>query len=188
MAAIVINRFIDSLARIKAEGPAYNPYQLGVPANEVRRENLRLYFYEMLEREPKVMLLGEAPGYQGCRLSGLPFTSEFQLLTGIEKFGLLGAEKGYRKTDEFERIYKEPTGTVMWGTLSELNFLPLLWATFPFHPHKPDNPQSNRAPTRQEIEFGKDIFQDLMKIFGIKKIVAVGNVAHGALTQIGIEA
>ncbi len=181
-----LQNFIEELGQIELSG-AFNQYGRGAH-NATRRQNLLLYFMEMAERSPKVLLLGEAPGYQGMRLTGIPFTSEHQMLAGIEHFDLMGESKGYRKTAEFEKVYKEPTGTIMWSTLSELNFLPLLWGTFPFHPYKPGNPLSNRAPAAKEVGLGIDIFQRLMELFAIEKVIAVGNVAAATLANVGIEA
>ena len=45
-----------------------------VPAAvEERRERLRLH---LSASKPKLLLIGEAPGYQGTRITGCPFTSE----------------------------------------------------------------------------------------------------------------
>jgi len=42
----------------------------------IRKHNLLTYFVHMKKLKPKILLLGEAPGYKGCRLTGVPFTSE----------------------------------------------------------------------------------------------------------------
>src|SRR5919106_4390686 len=45
----------------------------------IRRQNLKSYLSCFRERPP-VLLLAEAPGPWGCRFSGVPITSESQLL------------------------------------------------------------------------------------------------------------
>lgn len=183
-----LRRFINRLANLPATPNAFNPWGRADSHNAIRRKNLELYFLEVAERKPKYLLLGEAPGYQGCRLSGIPFMSEDIVLRGIPELDMFGRAKGYRKTTEFERIHKEPSATIVWSAFSQHSFVPLLWASFPFHPHQPGHPRSNRAPTKTEVELGQKIFQELAEIFRIKTIVAVGNVAHQSLSAIGISA
>lgn len=180
--------FLDRLAATPSPPDAHNPWSDETPYGAIRRNNLRLYFAELLERGVDTMLLGEAPGYQGCRRTGIGFTSEPQLIYGIPELGLFGEERGYRLTGEFDKMRKEPSATIVWGELARWQFVPLIWASFPFHPHKPGKPESNRPPRRGEIEFGREIFLELIEAFRIEKIFAVGNVAHGTLAAIGIDA
>lgn len=179
--------FIDLLARTKVGENTFNPYSFADPANQVRRNNLILYFNQIKEREPEVLLVGEAPGYQGCRFTGVPFCSEYLILNGIEEIGKFGKDRGYGKTKEVEKVWKEPSATIVWGALKTLPRLPLLWASFPFHPHKPGNPLSNRTPTREEIKSGQVFITEIIKMFGIEKIIAVGNKAHESLGELGYE-
>jgi uracil-DNA glycosylase len=182
-----INNFIHSLSQIPSTKTAFNQYGGGDPSNAIRRNNLKLYLSEMAEIRPRVLLLGEAPGYQGWRLSGVPFTSEDIMLRGIPELGLFGREKAYSKTQEFDRVRKEPTATVVWETLAYYKFVPLLWSAFPFHPHKEGDPMSNRLPTKFELDQGKPIFQELIKMFSIEEVVAVGNIAHLSLAAAGMD-
>jgi hypothetical protein len=46
---------------------------------EARLHNLRTYLTYLMQVRPSMVLVGEAPGYRGARVSGLPFTSERQL-------------------------------------------------------------------------------------------------------------
>ena len=57
----------------------------------------------------------------------------------------------------------------------------MLWNSFPFHPHKLGNERSNRKPTPEEIDKGKIYLTELIAMFKIKKIVAVGKIAEGIL-------
>jgi uracil-DNA glycosylase len=118
----------------------------------------------------------------------LPFTSEHILINGVPSLDMYGEAKGYRLSRATDRLKKEPSGTIVWQTLAHFDFLPLLWPAFPFHPHKPGNPQSNRPPTTREVVFGRPIWQQIVAIMGIEQIVAVGNVAHRSLAAVGIDA
>jgi uracil-DNA glycosylase len=64
---------------------------------------------------------------------------------------------------------------------------PLLWNAFPFHPHRPDEPRSNRPPTSSELEIGKQFVVELVALFGIEHVVAVGNRARDSLTSLRID-
>lgn len=179
--------FVDLLGKTKVGPNTFNLYSHDDPANQVRRNNLLLYFNQIKEREPEVLLVGEAPGYQGCRFTGVPFCSEYLILNGIEEIGMFGKDRGYGKTDEVEKVWKEPSATIVWGALKTLPRLPLLWASFPFHPHKPGNPLSNRTPTREEIKSGQVFITEIIKMFGVEKVIAVGNKAHESLKELGYE-
>lgn len=178
--------FIEALAAETVAEDAFNQYAHGDPHNAIRRENLRRYLEQTAALRPRLLLVGEAPGYQGCRLTGIPFTSEHIMLNGVDGVPLFGAERGYRKTGEFERVRKEPSGTIVWSTIASLGEVPLIWAAFPFHPHRAGNPWSNRAPRASELEVGQRFLADLIALFQPMVIVAVGNKADQSLTQMGL--
>lgn len=181
-----IERFVEALSEADTLPHMFNQYAPASPHNAVRRTNLLRYLEEMAARSPKILLVGEAPGYRGCRLSGIPFTSEAIMLAGVHAHGVLGAERGYRKTDEWPQPVREQTATIVWEALASLSHLPLLWNIVPFHPHRPGNPWSNRRPTAAEIELGIPFLLNLVGLFGIQHIVAVGQTAARVLGRLGV--
>lgn len=185
---IDLDPFLDRLAATPAPPNSVNPWSSATVYGQVRLENLRCYFAQLLERGVDTLMVGEAPGYQGCRRTGIGFTSEPQLLAGIPGLGMLGEERGYRLSGEFRDRRKEPSATIVWGELARLDFVPLSWAAFPFHPHKPDQPNSNRTPKRTEIDFGRSFVLELIERFQIERVFAVGNIAHATLAAAGIDA
>jgi uracil-DNA glycosylase len=72
--------------------------------------------------------------------------------------------------------------------MASLGVVPLIWNTFPFHPHEMDKPLTNRAPRRTEIAQGLPFLNTLVTLFAPRQIIAVGNVAHGGLADLGIRA
>jgi len=70
---------------------------------------------------------------------------------------------------------------MVWECLGKYESKPLIWNIFPFHPHKKGNYKSNRTPNRDELDFGKEFLFDLLKIFSIQRIAAVGNKAQSGL-------
>ena len=91
-----MNKFIEELAATEVTPIVYNQYSYEHKENAIRRNNLYIYLQQMRRVNPKIMLLGEAPGYRGCRLTGVPFTSEHLLLNNMEGLSLFGKQNGYR--------------------------------------------------------------------------------------------
>ncbi len=181
-----LDDFIEALAAQDVAADAANIYAHGSDFNAVRRENLRLYLAQMLERRPKVLLVGEAPGYLGCRRTGLPFCSEYTLINPPEGVPLLGESRGYRLSGEFDKIRKEPSGTIVWQTLADTGFFPAIWASFPYHPHQKGKPMSNRAPRAPELAIGRGFLTTILDLFQPAEIVAVGNNADKTLAVLDI--
>lgn len=179
-----INAFVERLAVSPAGPNSVNPFDHTDSDNTIRRRNLALYFEQLADHQPATLLLGEAPSYRGMRITGLPFTNTTILQRGIPQFGMLGSANGYAVPDA-PRVAAEPTATVMWNALVELDFLPVLWSAYPLHPHRPGNPLSNRTPSVREAREWAWSWQALMDVFSIRSVVAVGNVAHDITLESG---
>lgn len=180
-----LENFISRLGHTAAPPHAFNMYSFDLPVNAVRRRNLALYFQQMAERHPEALLVGEAPGYRGCRWTGVTFMSEYILQKGIESIGMFGTSRGYRTTGESVRPWKEISATIVWKSLATLRRLPLIWAAYPFHPFRPGLPLTNRAPTKEELKIGEWFIDELVAIFKIPQVIAIGNHAYSTLTNLG---
>ncbi len=178
-----IKEFIKDLAKHPLTTNVKNPWDYSRPGNEIRRKNLLGYFKKMYELKPTIILVGEAPGYRGCGRVGMPFSSEKLVLSNS-----FFANKDMFSIENVEAPMAEASASIVWKTFDSLNFYPLMWATYPYHPHKPDNILSNRAPKPEEIKIGRQFITRLMDIYGIEKVVAVGRVAEGTLKELEIEA
>lgn len=180
---VEFNDWLNQLAAMPSTPIAENLYA-DDKYGKVRLANLKEYFGRMAHLSPKMILIGEAPGYQGTRRTGVPFASE-HIITGgmpeVDFFKGSGFASAYS-----ERLYKEPTSTIMWRTISRYSDLPLLWAVYPLHPHQPGDFQSNRTPTRAEVAGVKDHLVRLLEIIGIETVLALGNTAKATLDDLGI--
>jgi uracil-DNA glycosylase len=147
--------FVESLAAAEI-GATFNFYREGEGAS-VRRERLAAYLEE--RAEAAWILVGEAAGYRGARVSGIPFTSERQLT---------GSAPG------------EATATIVHRVLAELGLLEhiLLWNLVPTHPHAAGNPATNRAPTRAEIAAARPFLAELARG---RRVIPVGRLAQAEL-------
>jgi len=143
---------IDRLVAARI-GRTTNFYRSGRGA-ALRRERLAVYLEARAEAE--WLLVGEAPGFRGARVSGIPFTSERQLT-------------GYGPA--------EATATIVHRVLDELGLVDsvLLWNVVPTHP---GTATSNRAPTRAEVAAGRAFAEELA---ADRRVICVGRVAQGAL-------
>lgn len=164
-----------------------NLYRSDTREGHLRRANLEEYFRRMLLNKPQVMIIGEAPGYQGTRRTGVPFGSEHHI-SGASEVAFFKDQSGFTRAFDGPRIRKEPTSTVMWRTISQCQELPLLWAVYPLHPHQPDNIESNRTPTRSEVQACKAHLVELINMLQIETVIALGNVAKMTLDELGIDA
>ena len=144
--------FVADLAHTRI-GATFNQYE----ASSGRRARLRDYLDT--RASARWLLVGEAAGYRGARVSGLPFTSERQLS---------GGGPG------------EATATIVHRVLAELGAESevLLWNLVPTHPHAPGDPASNRRPTRGEIEAAYPFLQHLARG---RRVVPIGRLAHAEL-------
>lgn len=138
----------------------------------------------MIELKPETILVGEAPGYNGCRLSGIPFTAERNITIEYKNKYLFGLNNGY-KIRYINKPQSESSATIVWEYLKLKDIYPLIWNAFPFHPHLENDTESNRKPKIEELEFGKKIFEKLINMYNINKIIAIGNTANETLLKMG---
>jgi hypothetical protein len=204
-----VDQFIAQLrgcAATKSVANPYNCYELGIDAtpdvSHQRRLQLAAYLRHRLETA-QVILVAEAPGYQGARFSGLAMTSE-RLLSGSMNFvteqDILGQVGLFERTSHInaslyhtvrQRGFTEPTATVVWQELMATGQARnvVLWNTFPFHPHRAANRLSNRRPNAAGIAASADILVSLRALFAQDcQLVAVGNIARDYLQELGVQA
>ncbi len=178
---------IADLAALPAPADSVNMYASdGPPGNGARRRNLALALEAALARRPDLLLIGEAPGYNGARRTGVPFTSERLLLEGRWPLGRLEAGPGLALARDDERISAEPTATIVCRELAALGLTAAGWNAYPFHPHRPGAERSNRPPRASEIALGLPFLARVCALFASVPVVALGRVAAGALTTLGV--
>jgi uracil-DNA glycosylase len=144
--------FVEELAAARI-GETFNQYRDGPRAGLLCA---RLRAYLEARSAASILLVGEAAGYRGARLSGVPFTSERQLA-------------GFGPA--------EASATIVHRTLAELELEErvLLWNVVPTHP---GTINSNRAPSRREVDAGLGFTVELVLN---RRILCVGRLAQGAL-------
>jgi uracil-DNA glycosylase family 4 len=143
---------VDLVNRLAAAciGETYNQYA----RSPLRRDRLRAYLDG--RRSTEIVLVGEAAGYRGARVSGIPFTSERQL-TGSGP--------------------AEATATIVHRVLEKLGIEQevLLWNVVPTHP---GTATSNRRPTRAEVDAAEAF---LREVVGDRTVIGVGRLSARVL-------
>jgi uracil-DNA glycosylase len=182
-----IRKPVDVFFRLLTDGSGrnvFNPWTERDERNDgtlngpgVRLDRLRAH----LRQRPARILLGEAAGYQGCRVSGIPFTSERLIMVGsVPRIDHDGSRLSLRPLP-----WSEPSATTVWRTLHTLRIAEdtLLWNAYPWHPHLPGKPHSNRTPSRTERALGTPVLRALLLAFPDASLFAVGRHAQHALLE-----
>lgn len=174
-----IANFVSTLAASRP-GSLVNPWADADPvldrpgAAAQRAINLETYLDEQVAR-CRLLLIGEAPGYGGCRFSGIAFTSERSLPASA-------------RTSLRPEGWSEPSATIVHGALANLGLeeATILWNACPFHPAG-SGPLSNRTPTRLELEGGLPFLARLEEILSAAGrrplVVAIGRSAASMLPE-----
>jgi len=166
--------------------PLFNPWNEELPeidclsASEIRRNNLRNYL-EHFYGSPSVLVLGEAPGWRGCRFSGVPFTAEAQVLDPAFPI------KGNRSSNLTSRPLMESTATIFWEKMYTYAQEFFAWNCIPFHPYQSGKPLSNRPPSIKEIRAFQPLLKSLVQVLHPSFIIAIGRTAQGACDGCGWE-
>lgn len=148
-------------------------------AVEIRRTNLRKYLEQVVD-PPTVLVVGQGPGWRGARFSGVPFTSQAQLLR--PDFPVSGDRSSRGPNPLSER-----TATQLWETLLPYHPELFMWYSFPLHAHRPGANQTDRTPTRRELEEFSTVLEQFHEILEPETVMAVGRTAQTALGDIEIE-
>ena len=140
--------FVERVAGARI-GDTFNFYAEGARATVLRA---RLAAYLESRAPATVLLVAEAPGYRGTRVSGIPLTSERQL-TGAGP--------------------AEATATVVHRTLAELGLERDVT--------HPGDESSNRRPTRAEVAAGLPFARELGRSRRVLPVGRVAHEALGGL-------
>lgn len=184
----MFDRFLELLDAVPVPDDAEFLFDASTSDGALRRRNLLHYLETLTRSGSRLLLVGEAPGWRGMTITGVPFFSvrELEARPGL----LTGAPGG----DAFEvpqdpAALWEASSRVVWKTLDGWTGpLPISWPVYPHHPFVPGDRRSNRTPRPAEVRAGSSLVLELARALGDPRIVAVGRKAQGALALNGVEA
>jgi uracil-DNA glycosylase len=173
--------FIQQLCAVSLES-VFNPYAdrcrvhdlKNAPA--IRARSLRSILEVATDSGVDAIWIGRDLGYRGGRRTGLALTDDVHLGAHSRRWGV----EAFRPTTG--EVIKERTAAVIWGSLQEIHRPIFLWNVFPFHPHEPGEPFSNRAHNNAERKIGEEILWELIRLLQPRRIVAIGNDASRTMS------
>ena len=115
--------------------------------------------------------IGRDLGYRGGRRTGLALTDDVHLFAHAERWGA-----SIEKPTKGE-VVAERTASVIWGVLRQIDTAVFLWNVFPLHPHKSNDPFTNRAHNARERRAGEDLLLQLILLLRPRRLVPIGNDA-----------
>lgn len=181
-------QFVERMAEISLPA-VFNPYAdscdiADAPGRgaEARRSTLQSYLAAVERSGCDTMWMGRDLGYRGGRRTGLALTDEANLHRVPIRYPGACVAKATMGAAVAER-----TAAEIWSVLLRVDAAPLLWNVFPFHPHEPNNPLSNRKFTRCELRLAEELNVELISWLGIKRIVALGQDAASYGRRLGIK-
>jgi hypothetical protein len=176
--------FVSSIQDIRFAN-VFNPYADRCDVHDVedapnRRARALLGMLEAASHtEVDAFWIGRDLGYRGGRRTGLALTDEVHLPIHAMRWNV-SVERATAGTMVAER-----TAAVIWSMLASVTAHVFLWNVFPFHPHDPDDPFTNRAHSAREREAGEEVLSELIRMLRPRHLVAIGNDATKSALKIG---
>jgi hypothetical protein len=183
----VLSRFLDLLAGLQAVTPpdAEFLYDAATSDGALRLVNLRRYLE--LSAGATTLLVGEAPGWRGATITGVPFMSvrELDARPGI----LTGSADGDGfQVPDAPAAGWELSASIVQKALRTWPVQPVSWPVYPNHPFVAGDRATNRPPRVPEVRAGAPIALELISALGVRRVVAIGRKAEGALALAGVSA
>ena len=179
-------KFIETLMAVKLAN-VFNPYTDQCPiydrkdAAQLRRQNLCSVLDGAIKAGVDTIWIARDLGYRGGRRTGVALTDEVHLKQMEGLFRGISLERATKGP-----VIAERTAAVVWKVIGDIQQPVFLWNVFPFHPHEPHDPLSNRCHTRIERDVSLPILQTLISMFKARRLVAIGRDAQLAVKDIDI--
>lgn len=172
-----IDAFIDRLEKFPSTAGVFNQY-----TQALQRHNITEYLKERSLGGAKILFLGEAAGYWGCRFSGIPFCSG-HILSSHTLFEKTRSRYQFKGIEE----ENENSANCVYQFLSDFPIAfekSVFWNAYPFHPHIEGNLEKNRTPNTKELDAGLFILLNLIDIFQFTAIFPIGNKAEKTVQKL----
>lgn len=169
-------QFVELLRHVSFES-VFNPYSdrcVRCDAHDAADKRCRALVALLTaarESELDSLWLGRDLGYRGGRRTGLALTDDVHIADHAARWGV-----------DIERattgpVVAERTAAVIWKAIKQINTPIFLWNVFPFHPHLPDQPFTNRPHNSIERKKGEELLIEIIRILKPRRLIAIGNDA-----------
>jgi hypothetical protein len=178
--------FVNSIRDLKFEN-VFNPYADRCSVHDVsdapcRRARALLELLEAaVDTEVDAFWIGRDLGYRGGRRTGLALTDDVHLAVHATRWNV-SIERATTGS-----LVAERTAAVIWSMLALVPAPVFLWNVFPFHPHEPGDPFSNRSHRPHERAVGEALLAQLVVMLRPRRLIAIGNDAAKAAYRLGGE-
>jgi hypothetical protein len=175
--------FVSSIQELKFEN-VFNPYADRCSVHDVsdapcRRAQALLELLEAaVETEVDAFWIGRDLGYRGGRRTGLALTDDIHLAVHALRWKV-SIERATTGS-----LVAERTAAVIWSMLRLVPAAVFLWNVFPFHPHEPDDPFSNRSHRPHERVVGEQLLSQLVAMLRPRRLVGIGNDAAKVASRV----
>ena len=182
----VVETIVRDLSSISMEN-VFNPYSDCCDLHDLddaplrRQRNLALTLDAALYLNIRTIWIARDLGYRGGRRTGLALTDEVHL----DSLNLLYEGLAVKKATKGP-VVGERTAKSIWKMLLRLAQPIFLWNVFPFHPHRSDEPMSNRRHSAKERDICGQFLHRIVNLLQPDHVIAIGRDAHIAVEGFGI--
>jgi uracil-DNA glycosylase len=176
-------QFVSAIQGLRFES-VFNPYADRCSLHDVsdapsRRAQALLKLLEVAtDSDIEAFWIGRDLGYRGGRRTGLALTDDVHLSAHATRWKV-SIERATTGSPVAER-----TAAVVWSMLALVPAAVFLWNVFPFHPHEPDDPFSNRSHRPNERVVGEGVLSQLITMLRPHRLIAIGNDATRSAVRI----
>ena len=169
-------QFVEALSQLSFEN-AFNPYSNRCAIHDLedapqrRSQTLSAVLGAATEQDIDSIWIGRDLGHRGGRRTGLALTDDVHIHEHAHRW-----ELSIQRPTKGE-IVAERTAAIIWSVISQIEVSVFLWNVFPLHPHKPDNPFSNRSHNSLERKIGEEFLSQLVLHLKPRRLIAIGSDA-----------
>ena len=182
-----VEAFVRRLADVSLPN-VFNPYRDTCPifdvegASEIRKTNLINLLRAARKQNVTSIWIARDLGYRGGRRTGLALTDEHHLPIMASMFGGIDL-----KRTTVGPPVKERTASTIWNVVERIGLPIFMWNAFPFHPHTPGEPMSNRCHRMSERQHTSWVLNEILGFLQPDKVYSIGGDAKKCLATLGVQ-